>query len=74
MGAASPATPTAKTQSGRPAVDHRRILNGMLWIVRTGASGQAVPERYDPWRTVVSRFYRWQQAGGLKHLFDTLTP
>jgi transposase len=44
-------------------VDHRRILNGSLWILRTGAPWRDLPERYGPWRTVASRFYRWQKAG-----------
>jgi transposase len=55
--------PPQKPKTGRPAVDHRRILNGILWILRTGAPWRDLPERYGPWRTVASRFYRWQRAG-----------
>ena len=62
VGAAATAAPSTKTEN-RPAVDHRRILNGMLWILRTGAPWRDLPERYGPWRTVASRFYRWQRAG-----------
>jgi transposase len=58
-----PLLPPQKPKIGRPAVDHRRILNGMLWILRTGAPWRDLPERYGPWRTVASRFYRWQRAG-----------
>jgi len=58
-----PLLPPQKPKTGRPAVDHRRILNGMLWILRTGAPWRDLPERYGPWRTVASRFYRWQRAG-----------
>jgi transposase len=64
--------PPQKPKTGRPAVDHRRIFNGMLWILRTGAPWRDLPERYGPWRTVASRFYRWQHAGVLQRLFDTL--
>jgi transposase len=67
-----PLLPPQKPQTGRPAVDHRRILNGMLWILRTGAPWHDLPERYGPWRTVASRFYRWQKAGLFQQLFDTL--
>jgi len=58
-----PLLPPQKPKTGRPAVDHRRILNGMLWMLRTGAPWRDLPERYGPWRTVASRFYRWQRAG-----------
>jgi transposase len=67
-----PLLPPQKPKTGRPAVDHRRILNGMLWILRTGAPWHDLPERYGPWRTVASRFYRWQKAGVFQQLFDTL--
>jgi transposase len=58
-----PLLPPQKPQIGRPAIEHRRILNGILWILRTGAPWRDLPERYGPWRTVASRFYRWQRAG-----------
>jgi transposase len=48
---------------GRPYHDHRPILNGILWILHTGAPWRDLPERYGPWRTVYSRFRRWTQAG-----------
>jgi transposase len=35
----------------------------MLWIDRTGAPWRDLPEKYGLWRTVASRFYRWQKAG-----------
>jgi transposase len=53
-------------------VDHRRILNGILWILRTGAPWRDLPERYGPWRTVASRFYRWQRAGLWQDVFDAV--
>ena len=58
-----PLLPPQKPKTGRPAVDHRRILNGMLWTLRTGAPWRDLPARYGPWRTVASRFDRWQRAG-----------
>jgi transposase len=44
----------------------------MLWILRTGAPWHDLPERYGPWRTAASRFYRWQKAGVFQQLFDTV--
>jgi transposase len=58
-----PLLPPQKPKVGRPAEDHRRIVNGILWIDRTGAPWRDLPERYGPWRTVASRFYRWRKAG-----------
>jgi len=58
-----PLLPSQKPPVGRPAEDHRRILNGILWVLRTGAPWRDLPERYGPWQTVASRFYRWRNAG-----------
>jgi transposase len=57
-----PLLPPPQT-GGRPYHDHRRILNGMLWILHTGAPWRDLPERYGPWRTVYSRFRRWSRVG-----------
>jgi transposase len=64
-----PLLPPQQPKTGRPAVDHRRLLNGMLWILRTRAPWRDLPERYGPWRTVARRFYRWQTAGSWSQLW-----
>jgi transposase len=58
-----------KPKTGRPNADHRRILNGIVWKLRTGAPWRDLPERYGPWSTVYSRFWRWQRAGIWDRLF-----
>ena len=61
-----PLLPPQKQQvgrPGRPAKDHRTIINGMLWINKTGAPWRDLPERYGPWQTVATRFYRWTKQG-----------
>ncbi len=58
-----------KAQTGRPATDHRQIINGILWILRTGAPWRDLPERYGPWPTVASRFYSWRKLGLWDHIF-----
>ncbi len=58
-----PVLPPQKPRTGRPANDHRTVLDGILWILRTGSPWRALPERYGSWKTVSSRFYRWQKAG-----------
>jgi len=48
---------------GRPLEDHRRILNGILWRLHTGAPWRDIPEKYGPWETVYGRFRRWRRDG-----------
>jgi transposase len=67
-----PLLPPQKPNIGRPAQDHRRILNGILWILRTGAPWRDLPERYGPHGTASSRFYRWQQAGIWQRILEAL--
>jgi transposase len=64
-----PLLPPQKPHTGRPAADHRRILNGILWIIRTGAPWRDLPERYGSWHPIASRFYRWRKAGIWARLF-----
>lgn len=51
-------------QAGRPyQVEHRTALNGMIWILRTGAPWRDLPERYGPWQSIYDRFVRWKRQG-----------
>jgi transposase len=43
--------------------DHRSVINGILWKLRTGAPWRDLPERYGPWQTCYDRFVRWRQDG-----------
>jgi transposase len=67
-----PLLPPQKPQTGRPNQDHRTIVNGILWIDRTGAPWRDLPERYGSWSTIASRFYRWRQAGIWQRILETL--
>jgi transposase len=58
-----PHLPPQKPPFGKPNRDHRVVVEGMLWRLRTGAPWRDLPERYGPWQTVYSRFRRWQAAG-----------
>ena len=64
--------PANGSKGGRPAEDHRRIINGMLWIDRTGAPWRDLPTRYGPWATVATRFYRWTKSGLWERILHTL--
>ncbi len=43
--------------------DHRQVVNGILWKLRTGAPWRDLPECYGPWRPAYARFVRWQRDG-----------
>lgn len=58
-----PLLPPQKPLTGRPAVDHRQIVEGILWKIQTGASWREMPERFGPWSTVASRFRLWHKEG-----------
>jgi transposase len=67
-----PLLPPEKPWTGRPNEDHRQILNGILWIYRTGAPWRDLPSRYGPVGTVSSRFYRWRKAGIWRRILSAL--
>jgi transposase len=58
-----PVLPPQKPHTGRPALDHRVVMNGILWVLRTGAPWRDLPERYGKWTTIYSRFQRWRKQG-----------
>jgi transposase len=58
-----PLLPPQRPATGRPAKDHRAVVNAILWRLKTGAPWRDLPERYGPWQTAYSRFRRWQRAG-----------
>ena len=62
-----PMMPPAKS-TGRPRSDLRKIVEAILWILRTGAPWRDLPERFGPWQTVYDRFQRWRREG----LFDKI--
>lgn len=67
-----PLLPPQRPPIGRPPEDHRTILAGMLWIVRTGSAWRELPSTFGPWPTVYSRFRRWRQAGIWQRVLETL--
>jgi transposase len=67
-----PLLPPEKPWTGRPNEDHRRILNGILWIDRTGAPWRDLLRRYGPVGTASSRFYRWRKAGIWQGILEAL--
>lgn len=68
----APLLPPQKPKVGRPAQAHRQIINGILWILRTGAPWRDLPDYYGSWATVASRFYRWVKAGVWQRVLESL--
>lgn len=67
-----PLLPEQKARTGRPANGHRMMVNGMVWIARTGAPWRDLPERYGKWPSVYSRFQRWRKAGVWDRIWSEL--
>ena len=63
---------TFPTSRGDDAVDDRRVLNGIFWVLRSGAPWGDLPERYGPRTTVYNRFNQWRKAGVSDHLMDAI--
>ena len=57
---------------GVPRVDDRRVLNGIFWVLRSGAFWSDLPERYGPPTTIYNRFNRWSHRGLWGRIFATL--
>ncbi len=62
--------PPAKT--GRPPSDRRMIVDGILWIMRTGSPWRDLPEEYGPWGTVWDLFDTWNADGTLDKILSRL--
>jgi len=58
---------------GVPRVDDRRTLNGIFWVLRSGAPWRDLPERYGPRTTCYNRFVPWRKAGVWDRLMDAIT-
>jgi putative transposase len=58
---------------GRSAADNRLFVNGVLWVLRSGAHWHDLPERYGKWKSIHTRFSRWAKAGVWERIFEVLT-
>jgi transposase len=48
---------------GVPCVNDRRVLNGIFWVLRSGAPWRDLPDNFGPYTTCYNRFVRWRRAG-----------
>jgi transposase len=65
--------PFVEKSFGRPAqVERRRIVNAILYILRTGCQWRMLPREFPHWSTVHSCYWRWRRDGTLEKLHDAL--
>ena len=57
---------------GVPRVDDRRVLNGVFWVLWSGAPWRDLPIAFGPYTTCYNRFVRWRRAGVWSRIIDAL--
>jgi len=60
------------TRPGGQWRDHRVTLNGMFWVLNSGAPWRDLPRRYGYWKTVYGRYRRWTHEGLFDRVLSTL--
>ena len=57
---------------GVPRVNDRRVLNGIFWVLRSGAPWRDLPDNFGPYTTCYNRFVRWRRAGVWAKIMNAL--
>jgi transposase len=68
----APVLPGKAGDPGRTAADNRLFVNGVLWVLRSGAHWHDLPPRYGKYKSVHKRFTRWARAGVWERVFELL--
>jgi hypothetical protein len=58
-----PLLPAQRGGIGRPPLDHRTVLGGILWVARTGSSWRQMPEEFGKWERAYKRHELWVKQG-----------
>ena len=67
--------PPAKSgtrRGGRPPTDVRRVVNGLMYVARSGCQWRMLPRDFGPWRTVYHYYRTWRGDGTLMKIHDAL--
>ncbi len=67
-----PELPRRTEGRGRPWAESRSLLNGMLWVLRTGAQWEDLPRRYGTKSTCHRRFQQWVEEGVFEQILTAL--
>jgi transposase len=57
---------------GRTVAGHRTFVNGVMWVLRSGAHGKHLPDRYGNWKSIPRRFTCWAKAGIWERIYAVL--
>ena len=57
---------------GVPRVDDRRVISGIIHVIRNGLRWRDAPPEYGPHKTLYNRFVRWSKAGVFGRIFEAL--
>ena len=57
---------------GKPRVDDRRVISGIVYVIRHGLMWKDAPRGYGPPKTLYNRFVRWSRAGVFERIFAAL--
>lgn len=67
-----PLIPARAARTGRPASNRRIVLNGIFWLLHTGAPWRDLPERFGPWQTIYHHFAKWRREGVFARIVEAL--
>ncbi len=67
-----PHLPLSDARTGRPPAHRRVVLNGIFWILHTGAPWRDLPERFGPWQTIYHHFAKWRREGVIARIVEAL--
>lgn len=67
-----PLLPKRKTRIGRPPADSRRVIDGILYVLKTGCAWMDLPREYGPYSTAFRRFNQWSADGTWDRVWRTL--
>lgn len=67
-----PHVPRSRARTGRPPSEPRLMLDGIFWILCTGAPWRDLPEHFGPWQTVYDHFRNWRRSGVFARIIEVL--
>jgi hypothetical protein len=69
-----PLLPPQQPAVGRRRHDHRTVLGGILWVLRTAAPWREMPAHFGKWNTAYVRYRLWREQGLWQRIIDALGP
>ena len=61
-----------RKRRGRPPIDRRRMINAILYVVRSGCQWRMLPSEFPKWSTVYGVFWKWNRDGTWRRIHDAL--